>query len=375
MKIALIGTTASCVIGFRSEMIQALVARGHVVFAFAIDYCSESKLLVENMGAVPVDYKLNRAGLNPFIDLANTCALSATLRKLSLDLVFSYFSKPVIFGTLAAVFAGVPRRVGMLEGLGFVFTVGPNGDAFKHKVLRKIQVMLYRISFPFLDRIIFLNKDDPVDLLKNNNLKVKQVDVLGPIGLDLSAYPYVPPDKHKVSFIFVARLLAEKGVHEYIAAARLVKKSYPFVEFILLGGLDDSNPGGLKKDELDILIKEGVVIYPGHVNDVSVWLAKSSVFVLPSYYREGIPRSTQEAMAVGRVVITTDVPGCRETVIDGVNGFLVPPWDPEALANKMIIFIEKPELVESMGLESYQIARQKFDAHQVNQKLVSLLEF
>lgn len=121
------------------------------------------------------------------------------------------------------------------------------------------------------------------------------------------------------------------------------------------------------------LVASGLIDYPGHVSDIPARIANSSVFVLPSFYREGVPRSTQEAMAIGRPVITTDVPGCRETVIDGVNGFLVPPWQPEALAEKMIYFIEHPEQIEPMGLESHRIAMEKFDVHMVNQKLLKIL--
>jgi glycosyltransferase involved in cell wall biosynthesis len=141
----------------------------------------------------------------------------------------------------------------------------------------------------------------------------------------------------------------------------------------VLGGLDLDNPGGLKQAQLDKLVQSGIVIYPGHVSNVSDWIVGSSVFVLPSYYREGVPRSTQEAMAIGRAVITTDVPGCRETVVDGVNGFLVPPWDVVALVQKMHYFIENPNEISRMGLKGHEIAIEQFDADLVNQRLVKIL--
>lgn len=129
----------------------------------------------------------------------------------------------------------------------------------------------------------------------------------------------------------------------------------------------------MTKFQLDELIQSNIIEYPGRVNNVSEWLANSHVFVLPSYYREGVPRSTQEAMAVGRAVITTDVPGCRETVIDGKNGFIVPKWNPQALAEKMVHFIENPEQIQAMGEESYKIAQEKFDARKVNERLLKIL--
>lgn len=369
MKIALIGTTAACVIGFRADLIKALVAEGHTVYAFALDYTETSKAQVSLLGAEPVDYKFSRAGLNPVFDILNTLKLSIKLRSLSLDVVFSYFAKPVIFGTFAASVAGVKRRIAMLEGLGFVFTEHPNGVTLKVKILRKIQVFLYRCALPFVERIIFLNPDDPVDLLTKYGLTAKRVSVLGGIGLNLADYAYSVPMQTPFSFIFVGRLLAEKGVHEYVNAARLVKQLYPDVRFVMLGGLDEDNPGGLSVTELAGLKREDLVVHPGHVSDVVAWLNSSSVFVLPSY-REGVPRSTQEAMAIGRAIITTDVPGCRETVVDGVNGFLVKPWSAEDLAKKMMIFLASPDLALSMGLESRRIAQENFDSVKVNKTLV-----
>lgn len=375
MKIALIGTSASCVYGFRADLIKALVSEGHEVYALALDYNEDSREKVQALGAITVDYEFSRAGVNPFSDLLNTFRLAKILKAIRPDLTFSYFSKPVIFGTFAAVLAGVKRRVGMLEGLGYVFTDMPTGVSFKLRVLRQIQVFLYRLSFPFLEKIIFLNPDDPVDLIERYNIKVKKVDVLGAIGLNLQDYPYSPcPAKSPISFLFIGRLLAEKGVNEYVAAARLVKKRYPETRFVMLGGLDSENPGGLSAATLKQLVEDGLVIHPGHVSNVVDWITKADVFVLPSYYREGVPRSTQEAMAVGRTVITTDVPGCRETVIDGVNGFLVPPWSAQILSEKMIFLIEHPEYLEKMGLESYRFAREKFDAQKINQRLMNLLE-
>ncbi len=372
-KIVIIGTTGSGLVGFRKDLIKALIADGHQVHTFAMSYTEQQCSQLLEMGAIPETYTLNRTGINPLLDMLATVKLAKKIKKIQPDLVFSYFSKPVIFGTLAAKLAGVPRRIAMLEGLGFTFTEQPNGLLFKTKIIRAVQVLLYRLAFPFLDRIIFLNPDDPVDLVEKYKLKVKQVSVLGGIGLNLADYPYSAPQSQPVRFIFIGRLLAEKGINEYIAAAQIVKQQYPDAECVVLGGLDEGNPGGLSQQQLNSYIEKDIIIYPGHVDNVHEWLAGSSVFVLPSYYREGVPRSTQEAMAIGRPIITTDVPGCRETVVDDVNGFFVPPWSPAALAEKMIQFVEQPELIETMGKESYRMAQEKFDAHEVNQRLIGIL--
>lgn len=373
-KIALIGTVAASFYGFRAELIRSLVAQGHTIYAFTSEYQDDDLEKINALGAIATPYQLNRGGLNPLLDIQATYALKQKLSRLAPNLVFSFFSKPVIFGTLAARLAKVPCVIGMLEGLGYTFTEQPESLTKKTCLIKKVQVMLYKLALPKLDKLIFLNPDDPKDLIEKYKIHVREYEILGGIGLNLKDYPYVPlsVDKKNLNFLFIGRLLKEKGIHEFIAATKIVKKKYPNSTFTILGGIDQANMGALKQYELDDLINTGLIEYPGHVSNVKDWIVACDVFVLPSY-REGVPRSTQEAMAIGRAIITTDVPGCRETVIDGVNGFLVPKWDPEALAEKMIYFIEHPEQIRVMGTESHKIAVEKFDAEKVNQRLVNIL--
>ena len=375
-RICIIGNTATSVLGFRIDLIKMLVANGNDVYAFVCEYKSHDLMKIKELGVTPVIYMMKRGGLNPFADLQSLRELKQKITEIKPDIVFSYFTKPVVYGSLAARLSKTPKIIGMIEGLGTPFTVHKNGQSLKIKLIRFIQIRLYKIVFPFLDKIIFLNPDDPIDLIQENGIKYKKnaIEILGPIGLSLKEFPYTKwDDSQQVSFIFVARLLAEKGIFEYIDAAKLVKKKYPNIIFKIIGGLDTENPYGLTKQELDDVIFSGAVEYSGFVTDVAKRIQDSAVFVLPSYYREGVPRSTQEAMAIGRPVITTDVPGCRETVVDGINGFLVPKWNPEALAEKMCYFIENPEQVNIMGLKSYQIAQEKFDAEKVNSKLIEIM--
>lgn len=374
--IVLIGTTGSSFYGFRADLIRKLVKEQHQVYAFTSEFSDNCIDQINALGAIPVTYSLSRGGLNPFSDLQSLMEIKSKLKEIRPDVVFSYFTKPVIYGTLAAKLAKVPYVIGMIEGLGSPFTVHKNGQHLKIKLIRFVQISLYRLAFPFLDKVVFLNPDDPIDLVENNKILCKKdaLTVLGPIGLNLKEYSYSQWDeKQPISFIFIARLLAEKGIFEYLEAAKTVKQKYPNVIFKVIGGLDKENPYGLTQAELDEVVASGIVDYPGFVNDVAERIKDSAVFVLPSYYREGVPRSTQEAMAIGRPVITTDVPGCRETVVDGVNGFLVPKWDAEALAEKMCYFIEHPEQVNIMGRESYKIALERFDVNKVNKKLFSIM--
>ena len=374
-KVIIIGTVASSILSFRANLISALLEQQHSVYAFVSEYSQDELDDIATLGATPITYESNRGGTNPLADAKATYELFKKIKEITPDLVFSYFSKPVIFGTLAAKLAKVPRVIGMLEGLGYAFTEQPEGLSKKAKLIKRIQILLYKIALPQLDKIIFLNSDDPKDLLESHNIKVKQVDILGGIGLDLNEYNYQPIEdttELPINFLFIGRMLREKGIHDFILAARIVKQSHPDVQFTVLGAIDSSNPGALQQSELDRLVSLNIINYPGQVDDVQKWIEDSHVFVLPSY-REGVPRSTQEAMAIGRAVITTDVPGCRETVIDGVNGFLIEKWNPQALAEKMIYFIEHPEEMKKMGYESYKIAQDKFDAHKVNKRLINML--
>lgn len=346
-----------------------MINEGHQVYAFALDYTPETKMVICKLGAVPIDYSFSRTGLNPISDIINTLKLAKILKDLAVDIVFSYFSKPVVFGTFAAKLAGVKKIIGMLEGLGFFFIAQEKDASIKFRIVKTLQILLYKLSIPLLDKIIFLNNDDALDLIQANNIKTKGVYILGGIGVDVNEYQYSEP-KGEASFIFVARLLAEKGIHEYIEAARITKKKYPNTRYIVLGGLDFENPGALSKNELEKLISENLIIYPGHVDNVNNWLSNSSVFVLPSYYREGVPRSIQEAMAIGRAIITTDNPGCRDTVQEGVNGYIVPIKSPSLLASAMIKLIENPDLIINMGIASRKIAEEKYDSQKVNQRLM-----
>lgn len=371
-KIILIGTTASMTIQFRQDLIKLLVSLNWQVYTFVCEYNDAQLDTLKSLGAIPVTYKMSRGGLNPLADIRAMFQLKKKISQIQPQIVFSCFAKPIVYGTLAAKMAKVPYVVGMLEGLGHAFTEQPEGQSLKTKLIKTVQILLYKVALPKLDQIIFLNPDDSKDLLETYHIKIKKMDILGGIGLDLNHYTYSQPSIDPINFLFIGRLLKEKGIFDFIQAARIVKSQYPNVKFTVLGSIDPHNQGALSQEQLNILLNEKLFEYPGYVLNIQDWIHQSSVFVLPSY-REGVPRSTQEAMAIGRPVITTDVPGCRETVIDGVNGFLVPKWNAEALAKKMIYFIENTEQVNQMGQESHKIALDLFDVDKVNHKLCKLL--
>lgn len=372
-KIALISNTTSSLLNFRKHFIHFLAERQYEIHCFSPDYNEKTKEIIKDWNAIPVDYPLSRAGLNPFADLKTIKFLTQKFKEISPDIVLSTFVKPTIYGTIAAKKANIPRIAGMIEGLGYTFTETQGGFSFKQKIIQKIQIFLYKIALPKADVVIFLNYDDPKDLIEKYNIKTKKVEVLGGIGLDLNDFPKRPVPIDPISFLWMGRLLKEKGIWEFLKAAEIVKQRYPKVEFKIAGGLDTENPGGISKEELEKFIQKGIVKYLGQVSNVAEVIASSSSSSSSSY-REGSPRNLQEAMAVGRAIIATDIPGSREMVIDGENGFLVPKWSPEALAEKMIYLVENPEKLISMGEKSYQMALERYDGSKVNKRLLKIIE-
>jgi glycosyltransferase involved in cell wall biosynthesis len=368
--VVIISNQAFSLVNFRGHLIQALVDSGARVFALAPDFTDVFREQVEALGATPMDFRLARAGMNPWRDVVDMLALAVLLRRLRPDVTLAYSIKPVIYGTLASFLAGVPRRIAMIEGLGYVFTPSADSLPWMRRLLRGAVSNLYFVALSCAQKVIFLNHDDIDEFVAGGLVDKAKVMHLGGIGVDLNEWPPTPPVTKPVTFLMAARLLREKGVAEYAEAARRVKAACPDVRFILLGGVDQ-NPGGLCQAQVAGWVESGLLEWPGHV-PVKPWLAQASVFVLPSY-REGVPRSTQEAMAMGRAVITTDVPGCRETVVDGVNGYLVPARDASALAGAMLQFVKNSGLVAQMGLESRRLAEERFDVHKINARMLKVL--
>lgn len=358
---------------FRSDLIRLLVERGCRVYALAPDYTPATMASVSALGAIPVDYSIQRSGLNVFEDIRDVLKLKRIIKEISPDVILSFFIKPSLYGTLAAFLAGVKRRFAMVEGLGYMYTLNPGKFSSKKLFLRIVHRFLCNLCFPLAHNVFFLNKDDLSEILRYQVLNRDSFELFGPIGVNLSQFHYSPPPSlTPLRFIFVGRLLSEKGIHEFLAAARLVKNKYPDVVFTVIGDIDPENPSSVTQRDLDEFVSSDLIVYPGHVLNVCDWISDSHVFVLPSY-REGYPRSTQEAMAVGRAIITTNVPGCKESVEVGVNGLLISKGSYTELADSMTYFIENPDEVVNMGQESRKIATEKFNCDKINSKLINFL--
>jgi glycosyltransferase involved in cell wall biosynthesis len=376
-RIAVIGNLGDTLVRFRGPLIKAMVAAGAEVHAFAPGYTDAERCAVEGMGAVPVDYDLDRAGMNPVRDARAVVALSRELRRRCVDTTFCYFIKPIIYGSIAARLAGVRHRFAMIEGAGYVFSDHQKMSA-KRRLLRSGVAGLYKLGLSQVRRVFVLNEDD-ASLFGEGRIRIvdpTKIVRLEGIGIDLREYPNLPFSRcardYELTFMMATRLLREKGVREFADAARLVKNRSPSVRFILLGGLD-SNPDGLSEGDVQGWVEDGVLEWPGRVSDVRPWLAEADVFVLPSYYREGLPRSILEAMASGRPIITTDWVGCRDTVDHGVNGFLIPIRDPQALADAMLKFVRNPSMAGEMGAESRRLAENRFDVRKINSQILEVM--
>ncbi|WP_290522429.1 glycosyltransferase family 4 protein [Alcanivorax sp.] len=359
----LVASFPDSLIKFRGPLIEALIQAGCTVHVAVPGLEAESDIALRLMGLeVTVhDIPLERTGLNPVKDLSALLALRKLVGQIRADYVLGYTIKPVIYGTLAAWLGGVRHRFALITGLGYAFTGEATG---LRKVLRLLIQKLYRFSLS-RNRLVFFQNPDDESLFRQLNLLKPAIPsrVVNGSGVDVAEYS-VSPLPEAPAFLLIARLLGDKGVREYAQAAALVKAQYPESVFRLVGWIDD-NPDAIRQQELDEWVASGTVEFLGKLADVRPAIASCSVYVLPSY-REGTPRTVLEAMAMGRAVITTDAPGCRETVLDGDNGYLVPVQDVASLANAMTKLIESPDRVATMGARSRQIAEEKYDVHKVN---------
>lgn len=369
MRIGVISSQAFSLHNFRGPLLRDWARRGHQVFALAPDFDDESRRAVIALGAVPVDCQLDRAAMRPLHDAIDLIRLVGVLRRLRLDHTLAYFIKPVIYGTLAARLAGVAQRYAMVEGAGYVFSEQGGSESLRRKLLRGAITALYRVGLRWANAVFFLNRDDIEMFVERRMVRREQAVLMGGIGVELEHFALATSVTEPVTFVLAARLLAHKGVREYVEAARRIRAMHPQTHFLLLGS-PDLNPGSIDAATLAGWHAEGVVEWHPHVADVRPWLARASVFVLPSWYREGVPRSIQEAMAMGRAIVTTDMPGCRDTVEEGVTGLLVQPRDVDALVAALLRFVESPELIATMGSAARARAERLFDVRRAN-KVIS----
>jgi glycosyltransferase involved in cell wall biosynthesis len=368
-KFALFGATSGSMTGFRAPLIRELVAQGFEVMCVVPASDAGARDAIRRLGARMLTVPLVRNGMNPLKDVSTFLAIFRLLRSEKPDYVFCYNIKPIVYGMVAARAAGVRRVVGMAEGLGYAYSPGHEA---KRRVARIISSLLYRVATGVADAFVLLNEDDR-RFFRERFMRRRghALHVIPGIGVDLGEYPPVSLPEGAMRFVMIARLLRDKGVYEYVDAARQVRAKHPEARFVLVGGLD-GNPASIDAEDLRRWVGEGIIEYAGEVADVRPWLAQSHVFVLPTSYREGMPRTIIEALATGRPCVVTDVPGCRDIVDDGQTGLIVPPGNAAKLVEALLRLLENPDLVRAMSANALAV-RPRVDASLISRKTIDIV--
>ncbi len=366
MKIGVVASFPNSLVRFRGRLIERLIDEGHSVVCFAPEPDEDLRAAITRLGAEYVVVPMSRAGVNPVGDLMLLIKLYAALRKCRVDRLISYTIKPVVYGSLAGRIAGVGRMYSIVTGLGVVYT----STGFVPKVLRLVTDTLYRIGLPQNEVVFFQNPDDR-KLFADRGLlrRVSKTQLLNGSGVDVDEFSFSPVPDAPFLFTLIGRLIVTKGVREYTAAARRILDAYPEARFLLVGLVEEGHLDALSDEDMDLWRSHPRMELQPWGGDIKKTLDRTSVYVLPSY-REGLPRTVLEAMSVGRPIITSDAPGCRETVKEGVNGMLVPVGDVDSLVVAMERFLNDKELLSQMGSESRKFAEERFDVRRVNQTII-----
>lgn len=368
MKVMFITAATFTIPWFREDMLREFAERADDVIVLGNEDDPKWVSYFEELGVRYRTYPVSRNGLNPLDDLGTYRSLKRIIFEEHPDKVLTNFVKANVYGCLAAHRLGIEDIYVMMGGLGSVF----HGDDSKSRLARMFVTAEYRASLKYAKSVFFQNDEDSKLLIDLGAVKREQVVRINGSGVNLEHFKQEPlPDQ--MSFIFIGRLVKGKGVLDYLEAARIVKREHPEVRFDLVGPYD-TNPSGLKPSDIQPYIDDGTVIYYGEQKDVRPFLKNASVFVLPSYYGEGTPKSALEALATGRPLIVADAVGCREVVEDGVNGFLVPPQDPSAIASAMIENVIAGDSISDIAAASRLIVESRFDVRQVNKKICMVMD-
>ncbi|HBT63286.1 MAG TPA: glycosyltransferase family 1 protein, partial [Ruminococcaceae bacterium] len=347
---------------FRMDMMIDFIRSGYEVYALGNDNEDVWKQQFTKHNIIYKQIKFHRNGLNPISDFISTIHLISLIKDIKPDKIFIYQAKTIIYGSIAAKVAGVYDVYSLVAGLGSIF----RGNGFKNSVIRALLKVQYKIACCFNKAVFFQNDDDRREFVNNRIIAKNKTIIINGSGVNLEKFkPTALPDTP--AFLFIGRLIKDKGIIEYLEACKRIKEEYPQTRCLLVGPFD-SNPTSLKPADLDQYIANHIVEYYGEQNDVRPFISQCSVFVLPSYY-EGTPKTVLESMAMARAIITTDAPGCRETVINGVNGFLVNIKNIEDLVDKMKFCIINRDITKKMGEESLRIAIEKYDVTKVNHQI------
>jgi len=371
MKVVILSSLSWSLINFRGALIARMIEEGHEVVACAPD---EEPEVLERLARMGVRFRrtpMARAGTNPLHDVRTLLHYRHLMRAERPDVVVAYTQKPIIYGGLAARLWSRARYFSIMSGLGYVFSEEADGRRW----LRSVVSRLYRIGIAQARCIFVFNSDDHRLMQESGIVSPTQRVMQVPgSGIDLRHFAEQPLPKGPFTFLMMGRLMRDKGVGEYVEAARIVRARHPDVRFLLLTRPETENPTGYTAADLDRWREAGLIEFLPETRDVRPFIASAHAFVLPSFYREGLPRTILEALATGRPVITTDMPGCRDPIRHGVNGLLVPPRDASALADAMEAMIANPQRVTAMAGAARQTAVDVYDVDKVNALLLETMQ-
>lgn len=366
MKFLVISNYSYSLVNMRGHLISELKRNNIFVIAASPDLCERSKDLTKMLDKhIPI--RVKRSSFNPVADILTFFDLFRLIYKHKPDVVLAYTIKPIIWGGLASRVLNVKFNA-LITGLGYSF----QGGSYLRKLLLVLVSNLYKFALKKSNSIMFQNTDNMMEFIERGIADKNKCYVVPGSGVDLDHYKFTQlPTSSNMIFLCIARLLNAKGIREYADAARIVKQKYPKAKFLLVGE-EDPSPDGIDISQVNLWADSGVIEYLGPLNDVREVIQKCHVFVLPSYH-EGLPRSTLEAMSMGRPILTTNSAGCKDTVVNGINGFKVLAKDEKMLAQRMIWFIENDNLIKDMGIESHKIAKKKYDVHKVNKQMIDIM--
>lgn len=321
-------------------------------------HCSTHKAMIESHGIEVFPTNMTRRGLNPIRELATILTLTKIYRKFRPHLIHHVALKSIVLGSIATLSIRDVKIINAPIGMGYIFS----SDDSRAHFLRPFLKFALQHLLDFRDsQVIIENQDDYDNLIQKNYVDSDKIFLIRGAGVNLNIYKQEPEPTIGMTVTLIARMLRDKGIHEFVGAATILKDRHPAAEFLLVGDVDKGNPASLSVDQLERWTQSGIVSWVGHQTNIPSILANSNIVCLPSY-REGLPKTLIEAAAVGRAIVTTDVPGCREVVERGVNGLLIPPRDVPALARALETLINDAHLRKHMGQEGHKRAVTQFSS-------------
>lgn len=362
-KIIIISPIYRSLINFRGDLIKSLKKK-YKVIALSPSPLKEDISLKKLKKVLYININFKRNSYSPFGDLISFVRLFKIFNIHAPEIILSYGIKPIIFSGFSSIFYK-KKFFFLITGLGYTFY----GNSLKRRIIKGIVTFLYKISLRNSQGVIFQNKDNLKYFVNKKIIPKVKTHLVNGSGININNFKLAKLPKNNIIFLCISRLLGDKGLREYASAAKIVKNKFPNSTFNLLGNTDPS-PDLIPLGEVKSW--SNFINYKGCVDDVRPYIKNSHIFVLPSYH-EGVSRSILEAMSMGRPILTTNAPGCKETVKNGVNGFKVSVGSVNKLKNKMIWFIKNQHKIREMGLKSRKIVLERFDVNKVNKKMISIL--